>query len=880
MARAVDDPEFLAVGGERRALEDLADVLGRCPDVGSGADHEQTDVPELAQSLHRTNVAPAERTGESHEPQRQEAVQAAHAHARRRGEVIEGAGEVGKRRVEDETAQPTQVRRGESRGPCAQAHAEEHERAGIGARQAVEEARAGLHVERLARPEAGRGAPAASVVAQLQQQHVAAERVERRRGSLEFKGVAEQSVHEQRVETRGTAEGPHEEGAQLDPVGGDEVDALSQGLRADPRRRKERSPPLKRPAPVGPYERTGVAALVGAGADGEPRDVRHERRGHEDPAGRRADEPGKEGAAEARPGSLPPAHPRNERRERAQETARRRGGPGETSEEAHAEDRRHSKHRLRVRIATFWTMPPVFLLAATLAAFPPAAGGADTAPLTVAERTDFRRTARSEEVLGFLDAVARGSDRARLFDLGESVEGRPLSAVAIADPPADSPAEARRGGRVVFFAFGAIHGGEVCGKEALCMLARDLASAPEGSALARLFERVTFVFLPLLNADGADRISTENRPRQVGPEGGVGIRANAQGLDLNRDSMKLESPEMRALAAFLNEWDPDVVVDTHTTNGSIHRFDLTFAPPQNPEADDRLVRFVRDELLGAAMRRTARAGFRSFFYGNFDRDRTRWSTYSAQPRFGTPYRGLRGHLAVLSEAYAYADFERRVRATYAFVLALAEETARRAAGIVELRRRVRDEWTASGPGSPFGFAHRLAAFPGKVIVPSWLTRNGPDGRPRPTGVAVDYAVTHEGRFEPTRSVTVPEAYWLPPTLGPVVRLLEAHGVEVDRIERPGEIRAEIARVAEVRTAERPFQGHRLRAVRVNWRQEAHRPAGGSFRVPVRQPLGRVAVYLLEPESDDGVATWNFLDPWLAEGRDLPVVRERPAEGGE
>jgi hypothetical protein len=42
-------------------------------------------------------------------------------------------------------------------------------------------------------------------------------------------------------------------------------------------------------------------------------------------------------------------------------------------------------------------------------------------------------------------------------------------------------------------------------------------------------------------------------------------------------------------------------------------------------------------------------------------------------------------------------------------------------------------------------------------------------------------------------------------------------------------------------------------------------------VRVGQPLGILAIYLLEPSSDDGFVTWNVLDPWATE-RNFPVVR--------
>src|SRR5207249_6413096 len=138
--------------------------------------------------------------------------------------------------------------------------------------------------------------------------------------------------------------------------------------------------------------------------------------------------------------------------------------------------------------------------------------------------------------------------------------------------------------------------------EALLMLARDVAQAPDRPLLKNLI----LVLAPIFNADGNEKISKNNRPTQAGPTDGAGERANAQGLDLNRDFIKLESPEVRALVRFLNEWNPAVVIDCHTTNGSFHRYALTYEGGRCPAGSADLIAYTRDVLLPDAGRRLAR----------------------------------------------------------------------------------------------------------------------------------------------------------------------------------------------------------------------------------------------------------------------------------
>lgn len=161
--------------------------------------------------------------------------------------------------------------------------------------------------------------------------------------------------------------------------------------------------------------------------------------------------------------------------------------------------------------------------------------------LTVAEKSDYKATSRHADVLDYCQRLRKLSPLVRLGELGKSGEGRQLPLVMLADPPISTPEEAAQSGKLVVFAMGNIHAGEVDGKEALLMLARELAAAKEKPLLKDL----VIVFAPILNADGNEKISKENRHEQAGPVEGVGVRENAAGLDLNRDYIKLDSPEVR-----------------------------------------------------------------------------------------------------------------------------------------------------------------------------------------------------------------------------------------------------------------------------------------------------------------------------------------------
>ena len=260
--------------------------------------------------------------------------------------------------------------------------------------------------------------------------------------------------------------------------------------------------------------------------------------------------------------------------------------------------------------------PPVlaglFLIAALCSAAAPAL--AQDAPLaTRAELTNYEETSAYADVQRVVAGLA-ASPLVHVESFGQSEEGRDLPLLVISEPKVTSPDAARRLGRPVVFVQANVHAGEVEGKEAVLMLARRLV---DGN-LKSLTKQLVILIAPIYNADGNEKVSAENRTAQNGPIAGVGTRENARGLDLNRDYMKLDSAEARALVRLMTTWDPHVVVDLHTTNGSYHGYHLTYAPTLNPNADARLIAFERDTLLPAVRKAMLDAhNFRTYYYGNF-----------------------------------------------------------------------------------------------------------------------------------------------------------------------------------------------------------------------------------------------------------------------
>ncbi len=516
------------------------------------------------------------------------------------------------------------------------------------------------------------------------------------------------------------------------------------------------------------------------------------------------------------------------------------------------------------------------------------AGAGAPLPRTRAERTSYLETSTYADVIAFIDSLQKAGVPMSRQELGRTNEGRVQPLLVLSRPQVTTPAQARALNRPIVYVQGNIHAGEVEGKEALLALVRDLATTR-----TNVLDSVVLIAIPIYNADGNERFKPQsvNRTEQNGPES-VGQRPNAQMLDLNRDYVKAEAPETRASLAAFEKWDPDVFVDLHTTDGSFHGYALTYAPSLNPAARDAGA-YTQDSLLPELRRRMkSRDGFEVFDYGNFDtqyeeRDITNtvksgWFSYDHRPRFGTNYFGLRQRISILSEAYSHDPFERRVKSTYAFVHELLSLVAERGAKIRAIERAADSELVHGALSAPIPIRSRLTTAPRTLPVTfevmahtgdSSLTQPGVPRGYRRTGVMKTQPMPVYDRFEPVLSRTIPRAWLIPASDTLAISLLREHGI---RIERPssGVTSARISRfmVDSLRTQPREFQGHHEMEPSGGWRDTTIQIPDDMLMVRGDQAQAIVALYLLDPESDDGLVTWNVFDKELAAGKPFPVWR--------
>ena len=490
--------------------------------------------------------------------------------------------------------------------------------------------------------------------------------------------------------------------------------------------------------------------------------------------------------------------------------------------------------------------------------------------LTVAEKSDYKSTGKYSDVMEFIGVLQKTyPEYLRLESIGNTTEGYDIPLMIMGNPLPDNPSEL--GDRIVVYIQGNIHGGEVEGKESIQMLSRDLLADIENP----IWDNVLIVAVPILNIDGNEKISTKNRRNQVGPENGVGLRYNGQNLDLNRDAMKLETPEIRAVVTkILNVWDPAITVDCHTTNGSFHEEPVTFTWMQNPNGDRGLINYMRDKMM-PEVHTTLRDKYEveNIFYGVFiDRmDYSKgWISYASEPRYLVNYIGLRNRLAILDENYAYADYKSRVLGSYGLlktIIEFASENKEEISGklsdadnktIHKGNNPVTDSFAINYKGKPTPEPITIKAFETDTIP-------GVKGywRYKKSDRKVTVTVPYIADYYATENVRYPYAYLLSKPVPEVLKNLRNHGVEILQLTDSTTIEVNQFNFSSLKPGTRLNQGHYLNSVDGEFELKEITFAPGTYVVLTGQKLGSLAVALLEPEAKDCLLKWNFFDRYLA-----------------
>jgi len=498
---------------------------------------------------------------------------------------------------------------------------------------------------------------------------------------------------------------------------------------------------------------------------------------------------------------------------------------------------------------------------------------------TIAERSNFTRTISTFQLHEYINTLKWKSENVHVLSMFTSPLRKVAPAIVLASPRVTSALEARSSGKNVVFLLGNIHPPEPEAAEALLLIARDILLGKR----KHLLDNQIVIIAPIFNVDGTDTFVTQDGSLGSVTPHILGVRENSQGLDLNRDSVKLNTIEAQGLYRVFNDWDPVLFLDGHLMSRVSHGYANTYGSVTVPAAHPGPRGYVHDKLFPAVRDAVRKEfGLEVFTHALFgpgwppkewSHDRAAWTV---EAKFVVNDYGLRNRMAIITETPGQPTFERRVYAQYAYILALLEYTRAHAKEIRDvvnaadeqtvarvladaesgrLRNFLDGEYKSGGKIDVLGYSSNVAEYiPGTSVRG---TRPGTAEGPPEVVKGVDDLTVAVG----TREAVVPRGYLIPAELADVVAKLRMHNITVRTLDRSARYEGEqfsIERMRKVRSA-----GYDMTVLDGGFSalQVREFPAG-TFLVDMAQPMANAAFYYLEPQARDGFVGWGVMDERL------------------
>ncbi|MBB3801708.1 hypothetical protein FHR47_001956 [Xanthomonas arboricola] len=489
------------------------------------------------------------------------------------------------------------------------------------------------------------------------------------------------------------------------------------------------------------------------------------------------------------------------------------------------------------------------------------------APLTTqAERSGFVQTGRYDEVIALCDAFAQRYPQAvRCIQFGTTPEGRPMKALVVSTSGAlDAQSAVQRKLPVVLIQ-GGIHAGEIDGKDAGFLALRELL---DGKAGKGVLDKLVWVFVPVFNVDGHERFGAWNRPNQRGPEQ-MGWRTTAQNLNLNRDYVKADAPEMQAMLRLVQQWDPLMYVDLHVTDGAKFEHDVSVQVEPVHAGDATLQRDGtrwRDAVLADLKKQ---GSLPLPYYPSFVHEDDPTSGFAddvSPPRFSHGYFLLRNRFGMLVETHSWKDYPTRVRVTRNAIVSVLQQTARngtqwRADALAADQRAMQ----LAGTSEPLSFAAgpqaRTVAFRGYAYTRTASPISGALMTHYDERTPQIWKVPLRDQITPDVVVDAPRGGYLVPAAqaAMVGEKLRLHGIDFQTIGSAATRQVQTFRADKASFASRSNEGHQTLDLIGQWRDESRDVPAGSLFVPIAQPKARLVMAMLEPQAPDSLLQWGFFN---------------------
>ena len=485
--------------------------------------------------------------------------------------------------------------------------------------------------------------------------------------------------------------------------------------------------------------------------------------------------------------------------------------------------------------------------------------------LTPYEKSKGLETTTYHEAIEYYQSLAKQFPEINISAYGKTDSGEPLHLVLYSADRDFDIASIKKKARPLLLINNGIHPGEPDGIDAAMMLMRNIALKEQ---LANELQNVVLAVIPVYNIDGALNRNSFSRANQIGPRA-YGFRGNARNYDLNRDFIKTETLNMRAFAGIFHQLDPDVLLDTHVSNGADYPYVMTLIATQKDKLGEPLGSYMDEQMLPALFKQMAATPYPMTPYVNVwnNTPDQGWEQFMDWPRYSSGYAALFNTISMMTETHMLKTHAQRVEATYAFMVNLIQYLSANGKTLIKIRQEAKVQ-TAKAKKIPLDWlldksryesfefmAYTATTIPSRVTTGERLFYD----RSKPYTKIISFYK----HYTPTLFIEKPKAYIFSQAWGNIAELLELNGVKITRLEKAVELDVEVYSIEDFKTVQAPFEGHYLHSdVKLHTASKKILFNKGDYQVNLGQATDRYIMEVLEPQGHDSFFAWNFFDSIL------------------
>ncbi|MBD3747958.1 MAG: hypothetical protein IE931_00530 [Sphingobacteriales bacterium] len=486
------------------------------------------------------------------------------------------------------------------------------------------------------------------------------------------------------------------------------------------------------------------------------------------------------------------------------------------------------------------------------------------AQLTPFEKSKGAETATYAECISFYQKLASEYDQIKILDYGLTDIGKPLNLVVLSKDKIFDPQKIHQLHKAVFFINNGIHPGEPEGVDASMIMARELLKHHT------IPENVVIIIIPLYNIGGALNRGSFSRANQNGPER-YGFRGNAQNLDLNRDFIKTDSKNSIAFQKIYNDWNPEIFVDTHVSNGADYQYVMTLIETQKDKLNPILNHYMSDNLVPHLYQEMKKVGFEMTPYVDHIAETPDAGIvgFLETPRYATGYTTLHNTIGFITETHMLKPFAKREEATYDFLNIMLNKVAHDANLIIQTKHQA-DEAVKNQKVFPISWELSQDSF-------KMINFKGYEGKHKPSEVSGFPRLYYDRNepftkeihqfnlYQPNITVEKPFAYLIPQAWDKVAKLLVLNQVKISRLAHDTTLEVQSYYIDDYKTLPKPFEGHYVHSsVKVHLVKNKIKYYKGDYIVYPNQTSNRYIIETLEPQATDSFFAWNFFDSILGQ----------------